>query len=161
MRRLGYRVVDFLVDQAGREEPPLRRASPEAMRQRPGGGSAANMTALACAREAKAGAMRDDLVVYVSDQAHSSIARAARILGFRPEQVRVLQTGADLRLSADTLTAAIETDLRAGRMPLLVSANAGATNAGVVDPLPELAEACRAHDVWLHVDGAYGGFAVL
>ena len=54
------------------------------------GGSAANMTALACARETLAGAMRDDLVVYVSDQAHSSLARAARTLGFRPDQVRVL-----------------------------------------------------------------------
>ena len=51
------------------------------------GGSAANMTALACARETLAGAMRDDLVVYVSDQAHSSLARAARTLGFRPDQV--------------------------------------------------------------------------
>ena len=58
------------------------------------GGSAANMTAIACAREAMAGAMRDDLVLYVSDQAHSSIARAARVLGFRPEQVRVLPTDA-------------------------------------------------------------------
>ena len=54
------------------------------------GGSAANMTALACARETLAGAMRDDLVVYVSDQAHSSLARAARTLGFRPDQVKVL-----------------------------------------------------------------------
>ena len=253
MRQLGYRVVDFLLEQEG---PPLRRASPEEMQLRldgppparaqpfdevlerlardvlpfrsrvdhprflgfipgsgtwPGaladliasasnvyagswmesagpsqvelevlgwfkdwvgfpveaagsltsGGSAANMTALACAREAKAGAMRDDLVLYVSDQAHSSIARAARILGFRPEQVRVLPTGADLRLAASTLDAAIETDLRAGRTPLLVSANAGATNAGVVDPLRELADVCRSRGVWLHVDGAYGGFAVL
>jgi hypothetical protein len=62
------------------------------------GGSAANMTALACAREANAGAMREDLVLYVSDQAHSSIARAARILGFRPDQVRVLPTDERLRL---------------------------------------------------------------
>ena len=125
------------------------------------GGSAANMTALACAREAKAGAMRDDLVLYVSDQAHSSIARAARILGFRPDQVRVLPTDTRLRLAPETLSAAIETDLRAGRAPLAVSANAGATNTGAVDPLEELAEVCGRHGVWLHVDAAYGGFAVL
>jgi aromatic-L-amino-acid decarboxylase len=125
------------------------------------GGSAANMTALACAREAKAGAMRGDLVLYVSDQAHSSIARAARILGFRPNQVRVLPTEDDLRLAPDSLATAIEADLRAGRSPLALSANAGSTNTGVVDPLPELAEVCRAHGVWLHVDAAYGGFAVL
>jgi aromatic-L-amino-acid decarboxylase len=256
MRELGHRVVDLLVDRLLDEGAPLRRASPEAMRERlagpppagpqrledvlerlerevlpyrsrvdhprflafipgsgtwPGaladlvasacnvyagswmesagpsqielevlgwfkdwvgypaeaagsltsGGSAANMTALACAREAKAGAMRDDLVLYVSDQAHSSIARAARILGFRPGQVRVLPSDAGLRLEAETLAAAIEADLRAGRSPLAVSANAGATNSGVTDPLPQLAEVCRQHGVWLHVDAAYGGFAVL
>jgi glutamate/tyrosine decarboxylase-like PLP-dependent enzyme len=125
------------------------------------GGSAANMTALACAREAKAGAMRDDLVLYVSDQAHSSIARAARILGFRPDQVRVLPTDERLRLTPETLAAAIEADARAGRSPLALIANAGATNTGAVDPLPGLAEVCSGHGVWLHVDAAYGGFAVL
>jgi aromatic-L-amino-acid decarboxylase len=125
------------------------------------GGSAANMTALACAREAKAGAMREDLVLYVSDQAHSSVARAARILGFRPDQVRVLPTDALLRLAPETLEAAIEADVRARRSPLAVSANAGSTNTGAVDPLPELADICRRHGVWLHVDAAYGGFAVL
>ena len=134
---------------------------PEAAGSLTSGGSAANMTALACAREAKAGAMRDDLVLYVSDQAHSSVARAARILGFRPDQVRVLPSDATLRLAPETLAAAIEADLRAGRSPLAVSANAGATNTGAVDPLPELAEVCRRHGVWLHVDAAYGGFAVL
>jgi glutamate/tyrosine decarboxylase-like PLP-dependent enzyme len=58
------------------------------------GGSAANMDALACAREARVGAMRDDVVAYVSDQAHSSMARAVRVLGFRPDQLRVLPTTA-------------------------------------------------------------------
>jgi selenocysteine lyase/cysteine desulfurase len=105
--------------------------------------------------------MRDDLVLYVSDQAHSSVARSARILGFRPEQVRVLPTREDLYLDPDTLERAIEADLRAGRTPLLASANAGATNAGTVDPIAELAEVCRRHGVWLHADAAYGGFAVL
>ena len=62
------------------------------------GGSAANMTALACARERRVGAMRDDLVVYVSSQSHSSMARAARALGFRPGQVRVLPVDRSFRL---------------------------------------------------------------
>jgi aromatic-L-amino-acid decarboxylase len=125
------------------------------------GGSAANMTALACAREARAGAMRDDLVLYVSDQAHSSVARAARLLGFRPNQVRVLPTNERLRLQPETLAGAIAADLRAGRSPLTVIANAGSTNTGAVDPLRELAEVCGRHEVWLHVDAAYGGFAIL
>jgi len=134
---------------------------PEAAGSLVSGGSAANMTALACAREAKAGAVRDDLVLYLSDQAHSSIARAARILGFRPEQVRVLPTEPDLRLSPDSLAEAIETDLQAGRTPIAVCANAGTTNSGVTDHLAGLADVCRRYGAWLHVDAAYGGFAVL
>ena len=125
------------------------------------GGSAANMTALACARETLAGAMSGDLVAYVSDQAHSSVARAARLLGFRPEQVRVLPVDREFRLDPRTLAAAMDADRAAGRRPLFVSASAGATNTGAVDPIPALAEACRERGAWLHADAAYGGFAVL
>jgi aromatic-L-amino-acid/L-tryptophan decarboxylase len=125
------------------------------------GGSAANMTALACAREALLGAMSERVVVYVSDQAHSSVARAARVLGFRPEQVRVLPTDERFRMRPDTLVEAMDADLRAGLRPLFVSASAGSTNTGAVDPLPQLAEICRERGAWLHVDGAYGGFAAL
>ena len=125
------------------------------------GGSAANLTALACARERRVGAMRDDLVVYISAQSHSSVARAARALGFRPERVRVLPVDRAFRLRVDVLEQAIAADRAAGLLPLAVCANAGTTNTGAVDPLPELADLCAAHDVWLHVDAAYGGFAVL
>jgi len=125
------------------------------------GGSTANLQALACARETRAGAMRDDLIVYVSDQAHSSIARAARVLGFTPSQVRVLPTDRDLRLRPEILASAIDADARRGLTPLLASVSAGATNTGAVDPLRDLAETCRKREVWLHVDAAYGGFAAL
>ena len=125
------------------------------------GGSAANMTALACAREARVGAMSDRLVAYVPDQAHSSLARGGRVLGFRPDQIRVLPVGSDLRLHADTLRRAVEADRRAGRLPFFLSANAGATNTGAVDLLPELGDVCREQGLWLHVDAAYGGFAML
>ena len=124
-------------------------------------GSAANLTAIACAREAVVGAMRDDLVAYVSDQAHFSIGRAARVLGFRPDQVRVLPVDDALRLEPSTLVEAIDADVQAGTMPFLVCANAGATSTGAVDPVGELAAVCRARGVWLHADAAYGGFAVL
>ena len=126
-----------------------------------GGGSAANLTALACARETLVGGMSDDLVGYVSDQAHSSLARAARVLGFRPEQLRVLPSDDRFRLDPDVLAAAMDADVRAGRRPLFVSATAGTTNTGAIDPLGALAELCRERGVWLHVDAAYGGFAVL
>lgn len=125
------------------------------------GGSIANLTALACARESLAGAMSEDVVGYVGDQAHSSLGRGARVLGFRPDQLRVLPSTRDLRLDPRAVAAAMDADLMAGRRPLFVSANAGATNTGAIDPLPELAQLCRDRDVWFHVDAAYGGFAVL
>jgi aromatic-L-amino-acid/L-tryptophan decarboxylase len=125
------------------------------------GGSAGNITALACAREALAGPMRADLVLYVSDQAHSSIARAARMLGFRPEQVRVLPSDERFRLAPETLRVAITADLARGLTPFCAVAQGGATNTGSVDPLDGLARVCREHGAWLHVDAAYGGFAVL
>lgn len=126
-----------------------------------GGGSAANLTALHCAREALLGAMSERAVIYVSDQAHSSLARAARALGFRPERVRVLASDRDFRLAPATLAAAMDADAAAGLRPLLAAAAAGATNTGAVDPLAELAAVCRARGAWLHVDAAYGGFAAL
>ena len=126
-----------------------------------GGGSAANLTALACARETLVGAMSPDVVGYVSDQAHSSLARGARVLGFRPEQLRVLPTDARYRMDARTVAAAIDADVRAGRRPLFVSATAGTTNTGAIDALAPIAEVCHERGVWLHVDAAYGGFAAL
>jgi glutamate/tyrosine decarboxylase-like PLP-dependent enzyme len=125
------------------------------------GGSAANITALACAREALLGAMNDRVVAYVSDQGHSSLARAARLLGFRPDQVRVLPTDSSYRLTPETLAAAIDADVEAGRRPLFAGVNAGSTNTGAIDPLTELAAVCRERGVWLHADAAYGGFAAL
>ena len=125
------------------------------------GGSAANLTALACAREARLGVMSETAVVYMSDQTHSSMARAARALGFRPDQVRVIPTDGRQRLQVDALRAAIAADEAGGRKPLAVVANAGTTATGAVDPLRELSHVCRERGVWLHVDGAYGAFACL
>lgn len=125
------------------------------------GGSAGNLTALACARESLIGAMRDDVVAYVSDQSHSSIARAARTLGFHPDQLRVLPSDREFRLRPDSLREAIAADREAGLVPLVVCASAGSTNTGAIDPLDELAEICRGNGSWLHVDGAYGGLAAL
>jgi len=105
--------------------------------------------------------MRDDVVVYVSDQAHSSVARAARSLGFRQSQVRVIPTNDELKLRVDLLESAMDADVAAGRKPLFVSANGGATNSGAVDPLEDLVALCDERDVWLHVDAAYGGFFLL
>jgi glutamate/tyrosine decarboxylase-like PLP-dependent enzyme len=125
------------------------------------GGSAANLTAIACAREALIGPMSSRIVMYTGDQTHSSVARAARHLGFRPDQLRVLPSDDDFRLRPSDVAAAIDADIAADRLPFLLSANAGTTNTGAVDPIGELADVCHDRGVWLHVDGAYGAFAVL
>jgi aromatic-L-amino-acid/L-tryptophan decarboxylase len=124
------------------------------------GGSAANMTALACAREA-AGGDREEGVGYVSDQAHSSIARAARALGLGSDRLRVLPTDSGHRMRLDALAGALATDRRRGRRPMFVVASAGSTNTGAIDPLAEIAAICAHDGAWLHVDAAYGGFAAL
>ncbi|HEY2518659.1 MAG TPA: aminotransferase class I/II-fold pyridoxal phosphate-dependent enzyme, partial [Streptosporangiaceae bacterium] len=124
------------------------------------GGSAANLTALLVARDA-AGGPSPASVVYVSDQAHSSVARTARAMGLRSEQVRVLPTDDRWRLRPDTVAAAIRADRAAGRIPFALCASAGSTNTGAVDPLDDLADVCAAEGLWLHVDAAYGGFAAL
>jgi aromatic-L-amino-acid/L-tryptophan decarboxylase len=125
------------------------------------GGSAANLTAFAAARELRLGPMSQDAVIYCADQAHSSVGRAARVLGFRPDQVHIIPSDDHFRLRVDALRAAIDFDLAAGRRPLLVCASAGSTNTGSVDPLHEIADLCAEFAVWLHVDAAYGGFAAL
>jgi len=122
------------------------------------GGSAANLTALLVAREA-AGGPSSDTVLYVSDQAHSSLARTGRAMGLRPEQVRVLPTDGRWRLSPEAVVAAVRADRRAGRVPFALCASAGSTNTGAVDPLDDLADLSAEEGLWLHVDAAYGGFA--
>ena len=124
------------------------------------GGSAANLTALLVAREAVGGPSGDS-VVYLSDQAHSSLARTARAMGLRRQQVRVLPTDDRWRLSPETVAAAVHADRRAGRVPFALCASAGSTNTGAVDPLQDLADVCAGEGLWLHVDAAYGGFAAL
>jgi aromatic-L-amino-acid/L-tryptophan decarboxylase len=123
------------------------------------GGSAANLLAVVAAREA---AGRPEWpVLYLSDQGHSSIRRGARIAGFPEEAVRTLPTDEGLRLGTETVRSALRQDRAQGLTPVLVCANGGATNTGTVDDLAELAAVCRSEGVRLHVDAAYGGFAVL
>ena len=125
------------------------------------GGSVANLTALAVAREIQLQGDTGAAVAYCSDQIHFAVSRGMRVLGFAPEQLRKLPSDDRFRLSLERLRAAIAEDRRAGKRPFCVIASAGATNTGAVDPLDELADFCAAEDLWLHVDGAYGAPAVL
>lgn len=125
------------------------------------GGSMANLSALATARAVKLGGPDASAVVYLSDQAHSSLSKGLRVLGFAASQVRTVPVDGGLRLDTAALQAAIAEDRRAGRRPFCVVASAGTTNTGAVDPLAALAATCAAEDLWLHVDGAYGAAAML
>jgi aromatic-L-amino-acid decarboxylase len=128
-----------------------------------GGGSEANLTALAVARHRLPFAERPDAVLYVADQRHASVDRAAMVLGFRPDQIVAVPGDDDpnLTLSPAALAAAVRRDRAAGRRPWAVVANGGATNTGAVDPLAALADLCAGERLWLHVDAAYGWSAVL
>jgi glutamate/tyrosine decarboxylase-like PLP-dependent enzyme len=126
-----------------------------------GGGSEANLTALLVARERLSFEERGRAVLYLSEQRHWSIDRAAKVIGLRPDQLRPVPADAGFRLTPDALCRAAAEDRAAGRLPWAVIANAGATNTGTVDPLAELAVACRAERLWLHADAAYGWAAAL
>jgi len=130
------------------------------------GGTHANLTALKIARDRKLpdrhvdGALRRARV-YVSDQAHFSIMRSLDVLGFPPEALRVVVSDEAFRMRPEALQEAIRADQQAGLRPLCVVATAGTTNTGSVDPLGEIAGVGEEHDLWLHVDAAYGGAARL
>lgn len=123
------------------------------------GGSAASLDAFVAAREA-AGAP-DRASVYMSDQSHTALSRAATIVGVRPERVRKVPSDDLYRLDLAALREMVAADRAAGLAPIAVCANAGATNTGAVDPLDAMADFCEEEALWLHVDGAYGGFAIL
>jgi aromatic-L-amino-acid decarboxylase len=125
------------------------------------GGSLANLAAVVTARRARLGEAFLEGTLYVSDQAHRSVEKAARIAGIPSANLRVVPTDARLRMDVDALAAAIAADRAAGRRPFMVSASAGTTNTGAVDPLPAIAAVARREDLWFHVDAAYGGFFLL
>ena len=125
------------------------------------GGSMANITALAAARELHPHGHLDLATIYFSDQTHSSIERGLRVLGFEDHQLRRIPSDDGFRLEMTALAATLDADRQAGRHPFCVVANAGTTNTGAIDPLIPLADLCRQEGLWLHVDGAYGAAAVL
>ncbi|MEW6335950.1 MAG: pyridoxal phosphate-dependent decarboxylase family protein [Acidobacteriota bacterium] len=130
--------------------------------------STSTLVALAAAREAAGVAVRErglagsrPLVMYCSEEAHSSVDKAGIVLGVGLENVRRIPSDSDFRMRVDLLDAAIRDDLAVGRMPFAVVATVGTTSATAVDPVPAIADACRRHGLWLHVDAAYAGSAAI
>ena len=99
--------------------------------------------------------------VYMSDQTHASLPRALRQLGFPGDELCTLPSDDGFRLVLPALRDQLAADRAAGLRPLMVIANAGTTNTGSVDPLPELGPLCRSERLWLHVDAAMAGTAAL
>lgn len=125
------------------------------------GGSIANLTALVAARNTR---LSDDFrrgVLYISEEGHHSVRKAAMIAGLPDGHVRALPSDACYRLRPEALEEAVRRDRAAGLIPFMVVANAGATGTGAVDDLSALAAAAAREGLWLHVDAAYGGFFAL
>ena len=124
------------------------------------GGSMANLAAIAAARQARdhsPGRLR----MYASSETHFSIAKAAALLGIGRENVRQVAVDERFKIRTDDLVAKITADLEAGYVPFCVVANAGTVNTGAVDPLKEIREVANRFELWMHVDGSYGAFALL
>lgn len=145
---------------------------------RPGGGlltsgtSMATIVGLAAARQrasaqdgwdARADGLsgHPPLVLYVSAEGHSCLRKAAELLGLGARQMRTIPVDRAFRMDPAALRAAVAEDRAAGRRPFCVAASAGTVNTGAVDPLTEVADVAAEHDLWLHVDGAYGALGVL
>lgn len=126
------------------------------------GGSMANLTALAAARDAM---LPEDAwdrgVAYVSEQTHSSVAKGLHIIGIPREHVHAVSCDDAWRMDIDTLEDAIEADRAAGLIPFAVVGTAGSTNTGSVDPLREIARVCTENHLWMHVDGAFGASVLI
>jgi aromatic-L-amino-acid decarboxylase len=122
------------------------------------GGSLSTLSAIVAARETK---LPDDFskgTLYMSEETHYCVAKAARIAGFRDWQVRRVAVDARRRIDLTALSHAVEADRLKGLKPFLIIANVGTTNTGAVDDLPRMLSIGRSHSMWVHADAAYGGF---
>ena len=137
------------------------------------GGSAATLNALSAARHRAATRagwdMRADglqgghpkLILYASEESHSSIQKCVEQLGIGTKQLRAIAADEQFRMRSDALRRAIEDDRKAGHLPFAIVACGGATNTGAIDPLDEIADIAAEQDIWLHIDGAFGAWAAL
>ena len=124
------------------------------------GGSMANLAALAAARQTKSDSL-GRLRMYASTATHFSITKAAALLGIGRGNVRHVAVDEHCKMRLDDLVAKITADLEAGYIPFCVVGNAGTVDTGAVDSLGEIREIANRFQLWMHVDGSYGAFAIL
>ncbi len=151
------RVLDWLADMIALPEKFTSRSST-------GGGviqstaSEATLVAMLAARR-RATPSSGRLIVYCSNQAHSSVVKAAMIAGVGRDHIRLIDVDDTLAMRPDALKSAIETDFAAGLTPFFICATVGTTSSGAFDPLEPIGDISREHNLWLHVDAAYAGSA--
>ena len=154
------RVVDWLVDLIGLPQGWKTTAAGGGVLQ--SGASASTHTALVVAREAcakRTGVPIEQMVVYTSREAHSSVEKGGRIAGFR--HIRLVDTDGEFAVRPDLVAAAVDADRRAGLMPTVVCSTVGTTGTTAVDPVRRLGEIARDEHMWHHVDAAYAGAAMV
>lgn len=129
------------------------------------GGNMANFTAFLAARTAKApksiketglANTHQEMVLYCSKSTHTWIEKAAVLFGHGSKAIRWIPTGTDNKMNVEILLQTINTDIKNGKKPFLVIGNAGDVSCGVIDDLSAIAAICKIHDIWFHIDGAYG-----
>lgn len=134
------------------------------------GGNMANFVCFLAARKAvlpwdvrKKGMFESEkkVRIYTSAETHTWIQKAADIFGLGTDAIRWIPTDDQFRMDVKELEKEINDDLKAGDLPFMVIGTAGSTGSGAIDPLGQISKICDAYDLWFHVDGAYGGFAVL
>ncbi len=132
------------------------------------GGNMANFVGFLAAKTAKAGwdvretglgGSHPRLIVYTSTETHTWIHKAADLFGLGTDAIRWIAVDGHQRMNTTELRRQIEADRARGERPFLVIGTAGSVSTGAVDPLPEIGAICREHDLWFHVDGAYGALA--
>jgi len=131
-----------------------------------GGGSSANLMALAMAREARLPANAKGFgsqrgTIYASEEVHMSIPKSVALLGIGRDNLRLIPTDETFHIIPEELERTMLRDHAAGSVPIAIVASAGTVNTGAVDPLPQISAIARRHGAWLHVDGAYGALAAL
>jgi aromatic-L-amino-acid decarboxylase len=124
------------------------------------------MHAIAAAREQLApecriSGMQPGLIVYISEQTHSSAEKAAIVLGFGRDNVRKIGVDASFRMRADLLEQAVEKDIAEGKRPCCIVASIASTSTTAIDPVPAIADVAERFGIWLHIDAAYGGSAAV
>ena len=122
------------------------------------GGSMANFEAIVTARRSMLGEDFSDAVIYASEFAHHSLLKGAVLAGFPAANFRTVACDDKLAMEPESLLAEITRDRAAGRRPFLVIASAGTADTGAAEPIDAIADIARSEGLWLHVDGAYGGF---